>query len=73
MPKYTTVKVDGVIIAIGKTTNVKGYAETVLESLLPTDRELDKMSQRKQVAWTKKNNAFMETVCKLMNDHDVQY
>lgn len=65
--KYTTVKVHGVIIAIGKTTEIEGYTESVLESVLPSDEELDAMSDEDQEAWENKNNKLMESICDFLN------
>lgn len=67
--KYTTVKVSGVIISISETTDIPGYTKTILEPLLPSDEELDKMSQKEQKDWVKKNNKLMIHVCHLMNTH----
>lgn len=67
--KYTTVKVSGVIIAIGETTNIPGYIKTILEPLLPSDDELKTMSQKEQNTWVKKSNKLMIHICHLMNTH----
>lgn len=68
MPKYTTVKVSGVIISIGKVTDTPGYVEVVLESMLPDET---KMSDKQSRSWIKSNNSMMIKVCRLMNDHNV--
>lgn len=65
--KYTTVEVSGVIISIAKTTDIPCYTETILEPMLPTDEELDKMSDNQQYKWTAENNKRMRAICDFLN------
>lgn len=67
--KFCTVKVSGVIICIGKTTELPGYSETVVERLLPSDEDLANWTDEEHDAWIAKNNKFMESLCKLMNEN----
>jgi len=71
MNTYSTVKVSGVIISIGKNTEIKGYTETILESFLPTDEELAEMDNRDIKKWTKINNIRMERVCEFLNENNL--
>jgi hypothetical protein len=70
--KFTTVKVSGVIIQVAETTDIEGYTIGVIESMLPTDEELSKMTQKQQDKWVKKNNIRMEAICTFMNNFNVQ-
>lgn len=65
--KYTTVTVSGVIISIGKTTGVRGYTETLLESFLPDEKEIDEKGEGWTDNWIKENNKRMTAICKFLN------
>lgn len=67
MKKYITQKVSGVIIGIGEALKPEGYSKTVLESVLPSEEELDKMSERQTNAFIRKNNKMMEAICEFLN------
>jgi hypothetical protein len=67
--KYSTQKVSGIIIGIGLNTEVIGYTETVLESFLPSDDELKKMSEKQVTKWTIRNNKRMEAICTFLNNN----
>jgi len=62
--KYTTVRISGIIIQVAKTTDLIGYTEGVIESLLPDENQLTEKEQRE---WIKTNNKMMQDICDLLN------
>ena len=70
MDKYVTVTVHKVIISIAKPTDIEGYTVGVLESFLPDDEELKKMSEKEIKKWVKENNSRMKAICKFLNERE---
>jgi hypothetical protein len=67
MDKYVLVTVSGIHIAIGRSMGISGYTESVLESVLPSDEELERMSDQDCESLIIKNNKMMQSVCKFLN------
>lgn len=68
--KYTTVKISGVITAIAETTDVEGYTISRIESCLPSNEELHKMTEKQVTRWIEHNNELMQHLCDFMNKID---
>lgn len=71
MSTYSTVKINGVIISIGKITDIRGYTETIIEAFLPSNIELEKMKPKQINKWTVLNNRRMEAICKFLNENNL--
>ena len=69
--KYVTVEISGIITSISKPTDIPGYTVGVIESFLPTDEELNKMSTQQEHDWTMENNTRMTAICKFLNDNNL--
>jgi hypothetical protein len=69
--KYTPVKISGVVTQIARTTDTKGYTVGVIETFLPTDEELAKMTEKQQNAWVKENNKRMKAICDFLNENNL--
>lgn len=66
--KYQLVTVSCIHIAIGKQVgNIPGYTESVIETVFPTDEELEKWSNKKKKAWEKENNKRMVAIRDFLN------
>lgn len=64
--KYTTVKISGIITSVAKLTNVEGYTEDILQTVMPED--LQDMKQKYQKVWIKENNDRMQAICDMLNN-----
>jgi hypothetical protein len=50
-------------------TNIEDYTISRLETVFPSDEEMEEMSQEEQEEWIKNNNAMMENICQYLNDY----
>jgi len=67
--EYSVIYISKVAVGIGISQKVEGgtYSTTVIETMFPTDEEMNLWSNKAVKAWEKANNAFMENLCELMN------
>jgi hypothetical protein len=66
--RYHIVLIGGIITQIATQTEVKGYTKGVIESFLPDDDELEKMSEQEEAGWIIENNRRMSAICQFLND-----
>ncbi len=67
MKKYELQKAGGIYTGIGKTCDIPGYTETVIETSFPDDEMLKSMTKKQEKDWVKSNNEMMEAICELLN------
>ena len=69
--KYATKAISSIITQIVMKTDVPGYTIGVIESFIPTDEEIAKMSTKETRMWITTNNKRMKAICKLMNEQNL--
>ena len=67
---YTTVEISGVIVRIAKRTNTDGYTVGVIESMLPSEEEMEEWTKSKIAEWTLDNNKRMIALCDFLNGRE---
>lgn len=66
--KYTIITISGIHTGIGLSTDIEGYTEGILETVLPSDEELEEWGENAIKNWTQNNNARMEAICEFLNE-----
>lgn len=69
--KYTLVTISGIHSKISLKTKTKGYSIAVIEVLFPTDKEIEKWSDKQSDKWIFENNKRMESICKFLNENNL--
>ena len=69
--RYSTNKVNDVIIGICITTDIPGYMETVLNVQLLSEEDMKAMSDEAVGRWIEDSNSRMEKLCELMNKENI--
>ena len=67
-PKYITSEICGIITQIALRTEIAGYTEGVIESMLP---DTEKWKEGKIQLWIKENNRRMRAICKFLNKNNL--
>lgn len=69
--KYKLITIGDIHVGIGiGNENYPGYYEKIIEPILPTDEEADKMSDFEFSEWLKENNRRMVITCKALNKNE---
>jgi hypothetical protein len=63
---YATIKISGIFTSIAKLTDVEGYTESILETVIPDD--LQDMQGKYQRKWIRENNQRMKAICDFLNN-----
>lgn len=64
---YVPIKINSIITAVGFEIQ-EGYYESIVETVYPSDEELDKFTKKDNKAWVTANNKRMTAICKLLNE-----
>jgi hypothetical protein len=69
MKKYKVIYISGVATGIGWEIE-KGYYEKRIESLMPSEEEIEMMPEKGHEEWIKENNKIMEYLCICLNNYN---
>jgi hypothetical protein len=70
--KYQLITVSGVHVSIGKQIGDNpNYTESIIDTVFPTDREIDTWSGKRLMAWQKHNNKRMLAIKDFLNNSNL--